>query len=170
MTAAAALPLSEVVCDPSIYPPERSGTRRPSTTTPRPCWLATSSRPKTANRLVSKTTSEPDYWRELPHGARPRSPCLAPQRPRHQHRGSGPQHPAWRARGVHPGSCRRKRHLPGQGPHRQPGPVQHQPREASASTLAAAAGGGLFWLPAAFVLAVFVAAVNAWVILVEVLR
>jgi hypothetical protein len=38
------------------------------------------------------------------------------------------------------------------------------------STLAAGAGGGLLWLPAAFVLAVFVAAVNAWVLLVEVLR
>jgi len=37
-------------------------------------------------------------------------------------------------------------------------------------TLAAGHGGGLFWLPAAFVLAVFVAAVNAWVLLVEVLR
>jgi hypothetical protein len=30
--------------------------------------------------------------------------------------------------------------------------------------------GGLFWLPAAFVVAVFVAAVNAWVLLVEVVR
>jgi hypothetical protein len=37
-------------------------------------------------------------------------------------------------------------------------------------TLAAGHGGGLFWLPAAFVLAIFVAAVNAWVLLVEVLR
>jgi hypothetical protein len=37
-------------------------------------------------------------------------------------------------------------------------------------TLAAGHGGGLFWLPAAFVLAFFVAAVNAWVLLVEVLR
>ncbi len=37
-------------------------------------------------------------------------------------------------------------------------------------TLAAGHGGGLFWLPAAFVLVVFVAAVNAWVLLVEVLR
>jgi hypothetical protein len=37
-------------------------------------------------------------------------------------------------------------------------------------TLAAGHGGGLFWLPAAFVVAVFVAAVNAWVLLVEVLR
>jgi hypothetical protein len=37
-------------------------------------------------------------------------------------------------------------------------------------TLAAGTGGGLLWLPAAFVLAIFVAAVNAWVLLVEVLR
>jgi hypothetical protein len=37
-------------------------------------------------------------------------------------------------------------------------------------TLAAGRGGGLFWLPVAFVLAIFVAAVNAWVLLVEVLR
>jgi len=36
--------------------------------------------------------------------------------------------------------------------------------------LAAGTGGGLFWLPASFVLAIFVAAVNAWVLLVEVLR
>ncbi len=40
----------------------------------------------------------------------------------------------------------------------------------SGITLAAQQGGGLFWLPAAFVLAVFVAGVNAWVLLVEVLR
>ena len=40
----------------------------------------------------------------------------------------------------------------------------------SGVTLAAGAGGGLLWLPAAFVLAIFVAAVNAWVLLVEVLR
>jgi hypothetical protein len=37
-------------------------------------------------------------------------------------------------------------------------------------TLALGHGGGLFWLPVAFVVAVFVAAVNAWVLLVEVLR
>ena len=37
-------------------------------------------------------------------------------------------------------------------------------------TLAAGHGGGLFWLPVAFVLAIVVAAVNAWVLLVEVLR
>jgi hypothetical protein len=37
-------------------------------------------------------------------------------------------------------------------------------------TLAAGHGGGLFWLPAAIVAAVTVAAVNAWVLLVEVLR
>jgi hypothetical protein len=37
-------------------------------------------------------------------------------------------------------------------------------------TLAARHGGGLFWLPVAFVLSVFVAAVNAWILLVEVLR
>jgi hypothetical protein len=41
----------------------------------------------------------------------------------------------------------------------------------SGVTLAAAdAGGGLFWLPVAFVLAIFVAALSAWVLLVEVLR
>ena len=37
-------------------------------------------------------------------------------------------------------------------------------------TLAADSGGGLYWLPAAFVIAIFVAAVNAWVLLVEVVR
>ena len=31
-------------------------------------------------------------------------------------------------------------------------------------------GGGLYWLPAAFLLAIVVAGVNAWVLLVEVLR
>jgi len=40
----------------------------------------------------------------------------------------------------------------------------------SGITLAAGTGGGLLWLPASFVLAIFVAAVNAWVLLVEVLR
>ncbi len=35
-------------------------------------------------------------------------------------------------------------------------------------TLAATAGGGLYWLPAAFVLAVFGAGVNAWIMLVEI--
>jgi hypothetical protein len=40
----------------------------------------------------------------------------------------------------------------------------------SGGTLAAGAGGGLFWLPAAFVVAILVAAVNAWVLLVEILR
>lgn len=37
-------------------------------------------------------------------------------------------------------------------------------------TLATGHGGGLYWLPAAFVLAIAIAAVNAWVLLVEVLR
>jgi hypothetical protein len=37
-------------------------------------------------------------------------------------------------------------------------------------TLAAQAGGGLDWLPVAFVLAIAVAAINAWVLLVEILR
>ena len=37
-------------------------------------------------------------------------------------------------------------------------------------TLAAAHGGGLFWLPAAFVIAIAVTATNSWVLLVEVLR
>ena len=37
-------------------------------------------------------------------------------------------------------------------------------------TLAVGHGGGLYWLPAAVVAAVTVAAVNAWVLLVEVLR
>jgi hypothetical protein len=35
---------------------------------------------------------------------------------------------------------------------------------------AAGHGGGLFWLPAAFVIAIVVASVNSWVLLVEVLR
>ncbi|HEX3947770.1 MAG TPA: hypothetical protein VHW47_08685 [Acidimicrobiales bacterium] len=38
------------------------------------------------------------------------------------------------------------------------------------TTLAAGAGGGLYWLPAAFVLAIAIAAVNAWILLVEILR
>lgn len=38
------------------------------------------------------------------------------------------------------------------------------------ATLIARAGGGLQWLPAAFVLAIVIAASNAWVLLVEVLR
>ena len=37
-------------------------------------------------------------------------------------------------------------------------------------TFATGHGGGLYWLPAAFVLAIIIAAVNAWVLLVEVLR
>ena len=37
-------------------------------------------------------------------------------------------------------------------------------------TLATGHGGGLYWLPAAFVLAVVIAAVSAWVLLAEVLR
>jgi hypothetical protein len=37
-------------------------------------------------------------------------------------------------------------------------------------TLATGHGGGLYWLPAAFILAIVIAAVNAWVLLVEVLR
>jgi hypothetical protein len=37
-------------------------------------------------------------------------------------------------------------------------------------TLAAGTGGGLFWLPAAFVIAIAVASANSWVLLVEVLR
>ncbi|MEU7428281.1 hypothetical protein [Streptomyces sp. NPDC040750] len=41
---------------------------------------------------------------------------------------------------------------------------------AAGTSLAAGQGGGLYWLPAAFVLAVMVAAVNAWVLLVEILR
>jgi hypothetical protein len=41
---------------------------------------------------------------------------------------------------------------------------------AAGIALAAGHGGGIFWLPVSFVLAVFVAAVNAWVLLVEVLR
>jgi hypothetical protein len=38
------------------------------------------------------------------------------------------------------------------------------------ATLLARAGGGLQWLPFAFVLAVTIAASNAWILLVEVLR
>jgi hypothetical protein len=41
---------------------------------------------------------------------------------------------------------------------------------ASGVTLAADSGGGLLWLPAAFVVAIAVAAINAWVLLVEVMR
>jgi hypothetical protein len=41
---------------------------------------------------------------------------------------------------------------------------------AAGATLAAGHGGGLDWLPAAFVLAIMVAAINAWVLLVEILR
>jgi hypothetical protein len=41
---------------------------------------------------------------------------------------------------------------------------------AAGVTLAVGAGGGLDWLPVAFVLAVVVAATNAWVLLVEILR
>ena len=40
----------------------------------------------------------------------------------------------------------------------------------SGATLATGHGGGLYWLPVAFVLAIAIAAVNAWVLLVEVLR
>ncbi|MFZ0191373.1 MAG: hypothetical protein WAL72_31020 [Streptosporangiaceae bacterium] len=38
------------------------------------------------------------------------------------------------------------------------------------TALAAGHGGGLFWLPAAFVIAIVVASANSWVLLVEVLR
>jgi hypothetical protein len=41
---------------------------------------------------------------------------------------------------------------------------------AAGVTLVAGHGGGLDWLPAAFVLAILVAAINAWVLLVEILR
>jgi hypothetical protein len=41
---------------------------------------------------------------------------------------------------------------------------------AAGVTLAADHGGGLYWLPVAFVLAIFIASINAWVLLVEVLR
>jgi hypothetical protein len=41
---------------------------------------------------------------------------------------------------------------------------------ASGVTLAVGHGGGLLWLPAAFVVAITVAAINAWVLLVEVMR
>jgi hypothetical protein len=40
----------------------------------------------------------------------------------------------------------------------------------AAATLLAEAGGGLGWLPFAFLLAVSIAASNAWILLVEVLR
>jgi hypothetical protein len=40
----------------------------------------------------------------------------------------------------------------------------------SGVTLATGHGGGLYWLPVAFVLAIAIAAINAWVLLVEVLR
>ena len=41
---------------------------------------------------------------------------------------------------------------------------------AAGLTLAVHHGGGLYWLPAAFVLAITIAAVNAWVLLADVLR
>jgi hypothetical protein len=41
---------------------------------------------------------------------------------------------------------------------------------AAGATLLAQAGGGLHWLPFSFILAVSIAASNAWVLLVEVLR
>jgi hypothetical protein len=37
-------------------------------------------------------------------------------------------------------------------------------------TLAVGHGGSLLWLPAAFVIAILVASVNSWVLLVEALR
>ena len=40
----------------------------------------------------------------------------------------------------------------------------------SGVTLVTGHGGGLYWLPAAFVLAIVIAAVNAWVLLIDVLR
>jgi hypothetical protein len=40
----------------------------------------------------------------------------------------------------------------------------------SGITLAVEHGGGLLWLPAAFVLSIFIAALNAWILLVEVMR
>ncbi len=40
----------------------------------------------------------------------------------------------------------------------------------AAVTLLAGQGGGLYWLPAAFVLAISIAAYNAWVLLDEVMR
>ena len=40
----------------------------------------------------------------------------------------------------------------------------------SGATLLAAGGGGLHWLPFAFILAISIAASNAWILLVEVLR
>jgi len=38
------------------------------------------------------------------------------------------------------------------------------------ATMLARGGGGLHWLPFAFILAVSIAASNAWILLVEVLR
>ncbi len=40
----------------------------------------------------------------------------------------------------------------------------------SGITLAVEHGGGLLWPPAAFVLSIFIAALNAWILLVEVMR
>lgn len=40
----------------------------------------------------------------------------------------------------------------------------------AASTLLAQRGGGLHWLPIAFIIAISIAASNAWILLVEVLR
>jgi hypothetical protein len=41
---------------------------------------------------------------------------------------------------------------------------------AAGLSLIARHGGGLHWLPVAFVLAIVIAATNAWILLVEVLR
>ncbi len=41
---------------------------------------------------------------------------------------------------------------------------------AAGVTIVAQAGGGLYWLPVCFIIAIVVAAVNAWVLLVEVMR
>ena len=40
----------------------------------------------------------------------------------------------------------------------------------AASTLLAQGGGGLHWLPVGFLVAITIAASNAWILLVEVLR
>jgi hypothetical protein len=40
----------------------------------------------------------------------------------------------------------------------------------AASTLLAQGGGGLHWLPFGFIIAISIAASNAWILLVEVLR
>ena len=92
-----------------------------------------------------------------------------------------PAHPARGAGRLHPGDRRLQRHLAGPGAGGQPAGQQMDgllvQRLITAAgltvtlllagvTFATGHGGGLYWLPASFVLAITIAAVNAWVLLV----